>query len=391
MPIINGTDQSETLTGTEDSDDIRTRSGDDIVYGLGGNDLINFAGGNSYYPVTGSLVVYGGDGDDRISGSSGDDTLNGDDGDDELRGREGNDTLNGGIGNDLIITGDGVDTVYGGDGNDNVNGYRKDTGGFIQYVNSGAKLINGGLGNDFLLGGTANDTLNGGDGDDELHGNDGDDILDGGIGNDELWGGSGNDTYYITDLQDYIYDTSGNDTAIVSVSFAKIPSSIENVQYINGALPLPYWISALIYDDGNGSRFRTLYDETATFYFTFPSSIPDYDSSADHALGYKQFSSQQQLNTRSALQYIATLIDVRFEETANANSANTLAFAINQQDGSAGYAQPPHTGFTGNDVFLDDESYNTTLNKGTSSAENLIHEIGHALGLKHPFESLSLY
>ena len=53
-------------------------------------------------------------------------------------------------------------------------------------------------------------------------------------------GGKGNDVYYVNHLFDFIYDPAGNDTAYVSVSFVKIPSSIENVIFTNGALALPY-------------------------------------------------------------------------------------------------------------------------------------------------------
>ena len=69
-------------------------------------------------------------------------------------------------------------------------------------------------------------------------------------GADAMAGGLGNDTYVVGNLHQYISDSSGDDRAIVTVSFAKIPSSIEHVDYVQGALPLPYWISALLSDGG---------------------------------------------------------------------------------------------------------------------------------------------
>ena len=86
------------------------------------------------------------------------------------------------------------------------------------------------------------------------------------------------------------------------------------------------------------------------------------------------------------LEYLEEIIDVSVEQTNDANQPNTIAIARNQQEDSAGYARYPHSGSSGSDIFLNDASYNATLAPGTSGARTLIHEIGHALGLKHPFD-----
>jgi len=118
----------------------------------------------------------------------------------------------------------------------------------------------------------------------------GNDSLVGGIGNDTLNGGAGDDTYYINGLNDHIYDSAGDDKAIVSVSFAKIPSYIEDVEYINSAQALPYWISALLYDESNGNYYTNLISSDKTFLYIFPDTIPTYDDDADHAIGWTSFS-----------------------------------------------------------------------------------------------------
>ena len=151
--------------------------------------------------------------------------------------------------------------------------------------------MDGGDGNDTLSGGKGSDTLIGGAGDDSLlDQGTGDDSLQGGAGNDSLNvytgtgnkyldGGEGNDTYFVDNIEDYISDFLGSDVANVSVNFAKIPSSIEKVNYVNGALALPYWIDALLPNQANGQYFNSLLGSARTFQYAFPSTLPTYNTS----------------------------------------------------------------------------------------------------------------
>ncbi|MDC1501693.1 hypothetical protein N8559_01440 [Gammaproteobacteria bacterium] len=440
MSTINGTSDSETLFGTDDTDRIITNGGNDIVYGGDGDDEVNGYWSNketgSYRIYTssvnslGSLTVYGeagddfilgsdsndlidgGEGNDYLNGYGGDDTLLGGSGNDELRGREGNNILRGGDGDDKISTytysgknelygdagddeiygGTGDDVLDGGIGDDKLYGYAGDDslsgGDGDDYIDGyeGNDTLTGGLGNDTLYGGTGNDVLDGGIGDDQLYGGAGDDTLTGGAGYDELYGGAGDDTYYVTDLEDDIYDSSGSDTAIVSVSFAKIPTSIETVTYINGALALPYWISALVSDNGNGSHYKNLLGATKTFSYSFPDSIPAYNTDTEDANGYTGLNVAQQYNSIALLNTLPDFIDVNVSKTSNHDSLNTISIALNDQEGSSGYAQYPFSNSYGSDIFLDNAPYNSTLNPGTYGALTITHELGHALGLKHPFD-----
>ena len=198
-------------------------------------------------------------------------------------------------------------------------------------------------------------------------------------------GGDGNDTYYVDHVFDFLYDSGGTDTAFISTSFVKLPSTIENVFYTDGALALPYWISALLPDEAAGKSFTSLLGESKSFGYIFPTSLPSYDTSATDAKGFTAFSATQKARTVIALSYISTLLDVSFTEKTSAASLNTLSFASNIQTNSGGYSNYPSNDFDGSDLFLDIYSSNTTLADGTYGALTLIHEIGHALGLKHPF------
>jgi Ca2+-binding RTX toxin-like protein len=405
---IYGQDGNDKLYGGDGNDTIYGSAGEDTLDGGNGDDYLSkynekgfgtFLGGAGNDTVIGSLgndIIDGGDGDDpRLQGYEGNDTINGDAGNDKLygdagedilNGGDGNDQLQGGTGNDLLYGGLGNDTLYGDEGNDTLEGGDGDDKLWDQT--SGNDTLIGGDGNDSLstYGSTGDDKLYGGKGNDELIGGKGNDTLDGGEGIDELKGYEGNDTYYVRDAYDYIYDSAGIDTAYVSASFVKIPSTIEKVIYTDGALELPYWISALLPDQASGKRFDALLGDANTYQYAFPTSLPSYDTNAGHAKGFSAFTSTQMSRVETALSYISTLIDVRFQKTSNASALNTFTFANNDQTGSAGYGTFPSESFAGNDIYFDISQNNKTFSDNTYGALTMIHEIGHGLGLKHPFD-----
>jgi len=358
------------ITGTEASDDLNGSSGNDTIRGLGGNDTLYGGNGND--------SLDGGDGNDQLNDqTSGNDTLIGGSGDDLLNVYmgTGNKFLDGGSGNDTLYGGFGNDTASGGDGNDRVDGNERNDS------------LEGGVGNDTLYGDDGNDSLDGGAGNDKLTGGDGNDSLDGGSGVDELLGGAGNDSYYVRSSTQYIDDSAGNDTAYVYASFVKLPSTIENVVYRDGAQALPYWISALLPDEAAGQRYASLLGPGNTYFYTFPQTIPAHHASdAENRSGWTAFSSTQQSRTETALNYISTLVNLAFVRASDSASANTLSFATNRQFDSAGYAYYPSATSIGSDLFLDNSGNreNSFLADGTYAALTLIHEIGHSLGLEHP-------
>ena len=359
---LRGTRGNDSIYGLEGNDRIISDNGDDYVEAGDGDDEVNGypTTGNAYsfWASTGNKTIYGGNGNDFLLGGSGNNFISGDAGNDRIYGRDGNDKLYGGDGNDTIYGNAGEDTLDGGNGDDYLSKYNEK--GFGTFL--------GGAGNDTVIGSLGND------------------IIDGGEGVDELKGYEGNDTYYVRDAYDYIYDSAGTDTAYVSASFVKIPSSIEKVIYTDGALALPYWIDALVGDGGSGLRYQTFVGTSKTLYFSFPSTLPTYDTSADNAKGFTQFTSNQISRTQVALDYVASVLDLKFVKTTITAAANTLSFASNTQINSGGYAQYPSESFIGSDVFLNNKDYYKTLADGTYGANLLMHELGHALGLKHPFD-----
>ncbi len=429
---IKGGEGNDTIDAGDGADDIDTGIGVDSVLAGSGNDKINGynvdvqagtysfnayegaksvdagAGDDFVFGGTGNDSLVGGDGLDSLHGHTGNDTLQGDAGDDALFGDEGDDSLLGGAGSDDIQTGDGQDTVLGGDGNDNINGHnvnaQEGTYTFTSY--SGSKSIDAGAGDDFVYGASGNDTIMGGAGQDTLHGNTGADSLNGELGNDSLSAGYGNDTlasfygqdtlnggagddrYLIGAKKFTLMDESGADTAVVSVDFVKIPSFIETVEYTQGTQALPYWISALLPDEAAGLGFLNALGSSRTYSYTFPQAAPAYlEADSDYMKGWTAFTSAEIAATKLSLNYIAGLVDLTFVQSTVADAPNTLSFANNTQKDSAGYALHPSESSLGSDVFLDDTTENREAKDGTYAALTLIHEIGHALGLKHPFSA----
>lgn len=270
--------------------------------------------------------------------------------------------LNGSVKDDVMVGTDRADEIFGFEGND---------------------IIHGGKGKDKLYGGGGNDTLSGEDDEDELYGGEGNDTLDGGNGADKLFGGNGNDIYYIKDNADFIQDESGLDTAYVSANFVKIPGNIENIIYMDGAQALPYWIDALVANNA----FQNFLGNAKTWYYAFPSVIPSYISNLDDANGWTPFTTIQKSRTKEALELIASFFNLNFVETKNTDALNTIVFASNDQSYSSGYATLPSTNSSGSDVFLSADDINKSLDDGSYGAWVLMHELGHALGLKNVFSN----
>ena len=278
----------------------------------------------------------------------------------------------------------GDDVIYGYGGDDAIRGY------------GGSDFLYGGEGNDIIYGGNRNDLLKGGEGDDRLYGNDGNDTLDGGTGFDYLWGGDGDDTYIINSKTFYLWDSDGNDTAIVNADFVKIPSFIENVTYTAGVQALPYWISALLAE--YAARYSSLLGVAKTFNFGFPDTIPDYASDdPEDSNNWESFNAAQRIFTRSVFEYIASIVDITFTEVTTIDAVNTFSFANNNQDNSGAYGKYPSSSSSGSDVYVDKEwddgsakTGSLQPRQGEYAAYLWMHEIGHSLGLKHPFDEANV-
>lgn len=121
-------------------------------------------------------------------------------------------------------------------------------------------------------------------------------------------------------------------------------------------------------------------------YYGFLGGTENYLSAKDKA-NFKEMDSAQRDAVKTAFNYLSTLINVTFELD---ETKSNIEFGTNNQTDSAGYANYPLGNGSNPSVLLLDNSENTA-NNGENLAkvggygwQTLIHEIGHAMGLKHP-------
>lgn len=155
-------------------------------------------------------------------------------------------------------------------------------------------------------------------------------------------------------------------------------------------------IDALL-DSGPGWNFLTPSRHFLLYTFSISSGLEAGQ------FGQQAFSSAQQNATRTALNEISTLTGIEFRETNNGNSTDIhfcmqdlsdpstsglcswkYNYATDGQSNITQYAAEAY-------VYLDNQEWltqNSNLTVGGEGYETLLHEIGHALGLKHPFETI---
>lgn len=372
-------DQTFHLIGGPGDDSIGMGgSSDNLLEGGAGNDIIQSGSGRNR--------VYGDSGDDFLVAAS--DSrgvlLDGGLGNDRIQGGPGNDTLVGGSGNDKLTGRSGADRLDGGDGDDRLYSIDVSMSSSSPRETAGDFLI-GGDGNDQLYGDVGNDNLNGGSGTDLLLGGAGNDTLTGGGGDDRLLGGPGDDTYLIYDLGELVEEdpSAGDDSVYISVQGFKIFfRNIENVYYINDALPLAYWVDALV--DGNHSATPGL-SQTLTYAFVTPEWWAEQPHQPRPSAEVGFFSSTDKAQTRTSLELWASTTNLSFREVSDISSARIY---FKYGDLSLGFV--PATGITGlsgrtlSTITIDLKGAGGNLSAHPTWQRTLLHEIGHGLGLKHP-------
>ena len=154
-------------------------------------------------------------------------------------------------------------------------------------------------------------------------------------------------------------------------------------------------IDALL-DHGPDWNYQTPAGNVITYTFSVTSGNEPGET------GQQAFSVSQQANARSAMAYISALTGIVFSETSNGAAAsvhlcyidipdiNTSGLCSWQGDASVIISTNELVSYKGTAwIYLDNRQFgaqNSNLTPGGAGYETLLHELGHMLGLKHPFE-----
>ncbi|WP_051341111.1 M10 family metallopeptidase C-terminal domain-containing protein [Azospirillum halopraeferens] len=134
--------------------------------------------------------------------------------------------------------------------------------------------------------------------------------------------------------------------------------------------------------------------KVSTLTYTFPTAGADWtgynpaDPDANHPFnGFVQLTADQQAAVVTALQSWANVANLNFVALPSSASTAHLRFSGSNTPQTAEAALPSAGDPTGGDVWFGPNDYNTALWQPRGEVYwGAVHEIGHALGLKHPHE-----
>jgi len=331
---------------------------------------------------------------------------------DNYLGRDGNDlfrlyqgTVSGGRGNDVIerlpIAGEGwrsVQATYG----DSPAGI---------FANLPAGWIDDGWGTrDTVIGVTA---VHGSGHNDHFIGGAEDNFFWGNGGNDTMNGGAGLDGTFIPwfqpapgqpwrqalpadlDIQVAVDGRSatlqpktgtGFHYSLTDIEYVDIPSgpNVPNLRLTLADFITPQSMAQQAVAAGDTMRWNAAQPLGTPTALTF-SFVTQAPATGVGAAGFRTFTAAEQQAVRDILAHTAELTGLGFAEVAEGGGAvGQLRFGVSQQAATKGIAYlPGQNGAQAGDVWMDVESM-LDLTPGRAGYAALLHEIGHALGLRHP-------
>lgn len=125
-----------------------------------------------------------------------------------------------------------------------------------------------------------------------------------------------------------------------------------------------------------------LMGQSVTVTYSFMTSVPSYNAGIT---SFEVFNEAMKAATRLAMAEWSEVANITFVEVSDAGSGGMIRLGTETMTDAAGYAYYPSTSALGGDIWIANNfAYNTAPVVGEYGYLTLMHEIGHAIGLKHP-------
>ncbi len=135
----------------------------------------------------------------------------------------------------------------------------------------------------------------------------------------------------------------------------------------------------------SGSRWNL--DDEKSISYSFPDSASDYGYTTNGSNTFSgQFSERWQIQAEKALEEFSQITGITFVETETPNDQAILRFAEGTGLNTA-FGYYPNSGESGGDMMFNASNYDADANIGTYTYATMMHELGHAMGLRHAHES----